>query len=131
VRKAAIQILSGIQWTEKEALNAGVLDDPDPNTKLAAILSLTKVAPSEALGKKLFALSNDKAVKADTWLAKAVYIAATRHRSGFTQSFFKANPGFTAAEKESQRESQTYDDSAWKEMKLPQAIEDAGLDIDG
>lgn len=131
VRKAAIEILSGIQWTEQEILQSGILDDPDPNTRLAALVSLVKVAPSAQLGEKLFHISNEESLKSDNWLAKAAYIAATRHRNGFMEAFGKAHPDFNAAKKETQRELSDFDDRQWQEMKLPQTLEQAGLDIDG
>ena len=131
VRKAAIQILSNVQWTEKAIIESGVLDDTDPNTRLTALLSLVKVAPSETLGEKLFEISNDENVRADNWLAKAVYVAASRHHKGFTEAFLKANPGFSAGKVVTQRELGTYNDSGWKSMTLPQSIERAGLEIDG
>lgn len=131
VRKAAIQILSPIQWTEQAILESGVLDDPDANTRLEAILSLVKVAPSMAIGEKLLSISNDENVRRDNWLAKAVYIAAAHHRAGFIQAFMKTNPGFDASQRETRRETATFDDAGWKTMALPQSIERAGLNIDG
>ena len=131
VRKAAIQILSPIQWTEQAIVKSGVLDDPDPNTRLAAILSLVKVAPSQTLGEKLFEISEEAKVKSDNWLAKAVYVSATRHRNGFMAAFAKANPAFNAETPEMQRELSAFDDKAWKTMELPQTIERAGLSMDG
>ncbi|HET9486069.1 MAG TPA: plastocyanin/azurin family copper-binding protein, partial [Chryseosolibacter sp.] len=131
VRKAAIQILSGIQWTDQSILASGVINDPDPNTRLAAILSLLKVSPSDQLGEALFTMSNEDAVKQDNWLAKAVYVAAARHQKGFMTAFLKANPGFTQASTEKKREMPAYPDAAWENMKLPQSIERAGLNMDG
>ncbi len=131
VRKAAIQILSSIQWTDKAILESNILDDPDPNTRLAAILSLTKAAPSVALGEKLLAISNEDSVRLDNWLAKAVYIAAAKHRGGFAAAFMKSHPDFNPTTKETKRELPTFDDGKWKTMALPQSIERAGLNIDG
>ena len=131
VRKAAISILSPIQWTEQAILESGVLDDPDPNTRLAAILSLARVAPSAALGEKLVSISEEEEVKSDNWLAKAVYIAATRHRNGFVTAYLKANPDFDASPLETQRELTAFDDGQWKSIDLPQSIERAGLNMDG
>src|SRR5690606_20548631 len=129
VRKAAIQILSSIQWTEKAILDSNILDDPDPNTRLAAILSLTKAAPSVALGEKLLAISNEDSVRLDNWLAKAVYIAAAKHRNGFAAAFMKSHPDFNPTTKETKRELPTFDDGKWKTMALPQSIERAGLNL--
>lgn len=131
VRKAAIQILSPIQWTEQEILESGVLDDPDPNTRLAAILSLVKASPSAAIGEKLVSISEEEKVKLDNWLAKAVYIAATHHRSGFITAYLKAHPDFDASPVESRRELTAFDDGEWKSMDLPQSLERAGVNIDG
>lgn len=131
VRKAAIEILSPIQWTEQEVLNSGILDDPDPNTRMTGILSLTRVAPSSALGEKLFAISKEEGVKADDWLGKAVYVAAVKHRAGFLQAFEKENPDFGKQMASTKRELGNYDDKGWKSMELPQTFERAGLSIDG
>ena len=131
VRKAAIQILSDIQWTEQAVLDYDVLDDPDPNTRLAAILSLVNVAPSEVIGEKLYKISEEENVKSDNWLARAVYVAASHHRRGFTSAFMKENPNIAAETAAKQRELSTFDDGNWKSMDLPQNIEQAGLDMDG
>ena len=131
VRKAAIEILSGIQWTDRAILQTGLLNDPDPNTRLTAILSLVKTPPSLELGVKLFELSNEKAVKEDNWLAKAVYVAANHHPKGFTTAFLKANPHFDQTGIERKREMPDYNVTPWQEMDLPQSLERAGLDMDG
>ena len=131
VRKAAIEILSGIQWTEQAILQSGLLNDPDPNTRLAAILSLLKAAPSVPLGEALHTLSNEPQVKEDNWLSKAVYVAASHHRKGFIAAFMKANPGYRQTQVEDRREVPAYADAKWETMKLPQSIERAGLNMDG
>lgn len=132
VRKASIQILSQVPRANHEIINAKVMDDPDPNTRLAAILSLAEMSPSNDVGKILFDLSKDEAVNADNWLSKAVYVASTYHRDGFIAAFLAANPGYKkAAQIESSRENQELNDAAWKEMSLPTYIEQAGLNMDG
>lgn len=132
VRKAAIQILSKSQWTEEAVTKSNVLNDSDPNTRLAAILSLVEIAPSETLGQTLYKLSLDETIKKDDWLSKAVYVAANQHRKGFITAFLAANPTY-AAQKESTKDRFAVDfsDASWKQMKLPQYIEAAGLNMDG
>jgi uncharacterized protein len=130
VRKAAIRILSQIQWTEDAVMKSGIAKDPDPNTRLAGILSLLKIAPSEEIGKMLFEISNEQGIKQDNWLSKAVYVAAAHHRKGFTTAFLKANPDFNR-DAETKRESGAFDDKEWEQMTLPQSIERAGLQMDG
>jgi uncharacterized protein len=132
VRKAAIQILSKRLWTEEEILKSNALNDKDPNTRLAAILSLVEISPSESLGKTLYALSLDESVKNDEWLSKGVYAAATQHRKGFLDAFLAANPNYDEQKaNEKRREATDHDDTSWKQMELPQYIETAGLNIDG
>ncbi|HMG93537.1 MAG TPA: PVC-type heme-binding CxxCH protein [Chryseolinea sp.] len=132
VRKAAIQILSQSLWTEESITKSNVLNDKDPNTRLAAIVSLVEVTPSESLGKTLYALSLEESVKTDEWLSKAVYAAASQHRKGFLDAFLAANPDYNEQKaNEKKREAKDYDDTSWKTMELPQYIETAGLNVDG
>ncbi len=132
VRKAAIQILSKSQWTEDAVIKSNILNDPDPNTRLAAILSLVEIAPSETLGQTLYTLSLDETIKNDVWLSKAVYVAANQHRKGFIAAFLAANPTYgSLKEPVKDRSAADVDDASWKQMKLPQYIEAAGLNIDG
>ena len=132
VRKAAIQILSKLHWTEEAVTKSKVLNDKDPNTRLAAIVSLVEIAPSESLGKTLYELSLEEGIKSDEWLSKAVYAAANQHKSGFINSFLAAHPDYQQKkESEKKREAANLDDAVWKSMELPQYIEKAGLNIDG
>ncbi|WP_198674165.1 PVC-type heme-binding CxxCH protein [Chitinophaga alhagiae] len=132
VRKAAIQILSKYNWTETQIIGSGILQDPDANTRLAALVSLTATAPSEKLGGMLYEMSGEEAVKKDEWLGKALYAAATRHRKGFIDAFMATHPGFKIATPVAvNRAATALNDAAWKEMQLPSTIEDAGLEIDG
>src|SRR5690606_10807812 len=95
VRKAAIQILSKGHWTEQEVTQSNVLQDPDPGVRLAAILALVRIAPSEALGKGLYALSLEENIRNDFWLSQAIYAAANQHKQGFATAFMEANPGYS------------------------------------
>lgn len=132
VRKAAVQILSKNGWTEQAITKSGILNDPDPNTRLAAVLSLMEVSSSDVLGKALHLISVEENIKNDYWLSQAVYAAATQHRDGFIAGFMEAHPGYKKLEPPvSNRHTSDLDDSSWKDMELPQPMERAGLDIDG
>lgn len=132
VRKAAIQILSKSLWTEEIVTTSNVLNDPDPNTRLAAIISLVEIAPSESLGGTIYKVSLEESVKGDEWLSKAVYVAANQHRKGFMDAFLTANPTYDRNKvPEKSRDAEDFDDTSWKQMELPQYIEKAGLNIDG
>jgi len=132
VRKAAIQILSKSGWREETIAKYNLLNDPDPNTRLAVLVSLTGLSPSDSLGEALYKLSLEQEIIKDEWLSKAVYIAAAHHKNGFIQAFLTANPGYDPNKLQPRnRESFNYNDSTWKKMSLPTFIEQAGLDIDG
>jgi len=132
VRKAAIQILSKTGWREEIVTKYNLLNDPDPNTRLAALVSLTELPSSEALGKSLYKMSIEQSIISDEWLSKALYVAAVQHKNGFIQAFLDANPSYDPNKvQQNKREAFDYDDSTWKTMTLPTYIEQAGLDIDG
>ena len=132
VRKAAIQILSKSHWTEEAVTKSNVLNDKDPNTRLAAILSLVEISPSVSLGETLYKLSLEESVTSDEWLSKAVYVAANQHKKGFIDAFLAAKPHYDRNKAMDKAiESIKYNDSGWKSMELPQYMEKAGLNIDG
>ena len=132
VRKAAIQILSKSRLSEEVVTKSKILQDPDPNTRLAAVVALTEVSPSGTLGEILYQMSQEESVNNDHWLGKAVYAAAGQHKQGFIDAFMKANPGYKSTPEEiKKREAADWNDVSWKQMKLPQNFEKAGLNIDG
>lgn len=83
VRKAAVQALPATEATLKEVRAAGVLNDPDPFTRLAAVLLLARLAPSDEIGGLVYQTAKLPAVDKDEWLSLAAYDAAARHRAGF------------------------------------------------
>ena len=133
VRKAAIQILSKYPDEVSAILDANRINDTDPNTRLAAILSLVELPSSDELGKKLYDLSKEEGIKKDAWLSKAVYAAASKHKQGFMAAYLEVNPGYKAEQYvvPQPREKTNVNDAQWKTMQLPKYIETAGLNIDG
>jgi putative membrane-bound dehydrogenase-like protein len=87
VRKAALQVLPGTAATVELIRSAGLLNDPDPHTRLAAILTLAQVPASDELGAALYALGKTPAVDGDDWLSQAVYVAAAQHRAGYLKAY--------------------------------------------
>lgn len=126
VRKAAIQILSKFGWTEEMVTKYHLLNDPDPNTRMAAIISLKEIPSSESLGAALFQVSTEEKVKSDEWLSKAIYAVAHQHRQGFLNAFMSANPTYTGPTPEVERkvEGVSFDDSKWTTFALPKNIDD-------
>ncbi|PXX24595.1 PVC-type heme-binding CxxCH protein [Arenibacter sp. ARW7G5Y1] len=132
VRRAAIQILPKNETTDALLLESNLLMDKDPEVQLATLIYFADREPNVEIGKKLFLLSENQQVLADDWLAKALYAAGSKHHQGFITAFLAANPNFEMGQfNESQREAADLDDSNWETMRLPQLIEDAGLQIDG
>ena len=87
VRKAALQALPVNAATLKEVRAAGLLQDPDPFTRLAAVLMLGKLPASEEIGALLYQMSKTPAIDKDEWLSQAVYDGAARHRAGFFKAY--------------------------------------------
>jgi putative membrane-bound dehydrogenase-like protein len=132
VRKAAIQILNKNGLLKADMLDAGLSKEKDPQVQLATLLALADQKASNKLGTELYKLSQKGSITADPYLAKALYIAAGKNRSGFIAAFLKDHPNYEESLASAlPLESPEYDDSSWKKMKLPQAIERAGLEIDG
>ncbi|CAM3333102.1 PVC-type heme-binding CxxCH protein [Zobellia roscoffensis] len=131
VRKAAIQILPKTDKTDEAILNGKLLFDKDPKVRLAALLYFTERPPSLQVGNLLYEMSTEKEIVEDPWLSQAVYAAVSSHRKGFMQHI-KVDTSITTEKDESgDRHKMNHEDSHWKTMKLPQYIEDAGLDMDG
>ena len=87
VRKAAAQVLPRTEDVRDALLEAGLLDDPDLHTRLAAVLALAETPPSEEAGQQLYAISQEPDVYEDRWLGQAVYLAADVHADGFLAAY--------------------------------------------
>ncbi|MDF9798038.1 azurin [Catalinimonas alkaloidigena] len=135
VRKAAVQVLPSTPWANQAILRSQITEDPDPHTRLATVLALADMPTSKGIGEKLFALTQDENVQNDAWLAKAAYLAGSRHRDGFMSAYLAANPRYEELQAQKaampSRENMGYADDDWKLMKLPEFLERSGLDIDG
>ncbi len=124
VRKAAIQVLPKSDLRDNIILNSGVLDDPDKQTQLAAILAVSELPYSTALGEKLYVLSTDPKIEKDLWLSQAVYIAAIEHNEAFTESIKTNDPKLLQELNDSKSRTQklwevAFDDSSWLKVKVP------------
>jgi putative membrane-bound dehydrogenase-like protein len=86
VRKAAAQVLPPTAATRDQIVSAGLLEDRDAHTRLAAILAVSITPESDALGGQLYKMSLEPTVANDPWLAQAVYVAAAHHRGGFLKA---------------------------------------------
>ena len=126
VRKAAIQVLSNSGLSEEIVTKNDLLHDSDPNTRLAAVVSLADLPPSESLGAALYNISLEESVKTDEWLSKAIYAVAHQHKHGFLQAFMSANPGYAGPKPDTDIKpySLDFDDTGWVGFNVPKNIDD-------
>ncbi len=132
VRKAALQLSPQNSITDENIIAYNLLNDPDPSVLLEAILYCAERPASDHFGMEMYRLSQMKKVTEDEWLAKAVYISATKHAQGFYAAIKKEEPHLLAKNaKQESWFSKSFEDANWATMALPQYIESAGLMIDG
>ncbi|WP_339842189.1 PVC-type heme-binding CxxCH protein [uncultured Maribacter sp.] len=132
VRKAAIQMLPRNEDTDDALFKANTLNDRDPNVQLSALIYFSERPSSQKVGALLYDLGKNEAVLSDLWLFKALYAASAKHVDGYLNAFTAANPDYKKPSDEvSDMSSNTYDDTNWETMEIPQYMEDAGLEIDG
>lgn len=132
VRRAAIQILDKNELLNLDQLDYELANEEDPSVQSAILLALSKQPANGAVGTALYKLSQQEAMTGDSYMARALYIAASTHQAGFISAFLEDHPNFgDALANETALESPDLDDAGWKTMELPQIMERAGLEIDG
>ena len=79
LRRNAIRALGNDTAAQALLFGSGVISDPDPVTRLAAMVKLATFPTTPEIKTLVGQLSNDPAVKADEWLAEAARILAKKH----------------------------------------------------
>ncbi len=132
VRKAALQVLPRTEETLQALLDADVLNDADLHTRFAALLAVSEMPTSEAVGVALYAVSQRPDVINDEWLPEAVFIAANAHQQAFFDAY-AADIGPTEFAMRAARyargegnvlrewSSPSFDAADWDTMQVPQA----------
>jgi uncharacterized protein len=87
VRKAALQALPAGDATVRQIRSAGLFQDPDPHTRLAAVLRLAELPESEQIGAEVYRLGRAPDVESDPWLSQAIFVAAAQHRAGYLKAY--------------------------------------------
>ena len=142
VRKAAAMVLPSAQASQA-LLAAGLLQDPDLHTRLAAVLAVADLPTSPEIGQALYTASQRPENYGDRWLSRAIYIAANRHQKVFTAAY-RADPNalpYTGLPISLRLGTMRPDwrapadaelSSEWKDMQVPGNWESRGLpDFDG
>ena len=83
VRKAAVQVLPKTQQSLDVIEKSGLINDPNLNTRLAAVLAVTAMPASTKIGELLYEASLKSENEKDEWLSKALLAAAITHEEGF------------------------------------------------
>ncbi len=96
LRRNAIRALGNDAKASAWFFGAGVISDPDPATRLAALVMLASFPTTPEIQTVSKGLVGDPAVKADEWLAEAAKAIARRHK---VEAFKEGpnllpNPGF-------------------------------------
>lgn len=86
VRRAALALLPRALWARDMILTSGVLADGQAKVRLAALVALAEMPPSDEAGAAAFAALVAADDAADRWLVDAATIAAATHDAGFLKA---------------------------------------------
>ncbi len=95
VRRNAIQVQPNEVASVTAILESGVLDDPHPQVRLAAMLALADLPSNEEAGKKLASAASRPDIGNDKWLGDALVAAAASHSHEFLAAVAANSEGFT------------------------------------
>lgn len=87
VRTNAVRVFPRGPGTFDAFRRAGVLDDVLPEVRMAALLALAELPPSEEVGRALYRVGTDPPVLEDEWLPTGLFVASLRHRDGFLAAY--------------------------------------------
>lgn len=92
VRKAAMATLPRAGQTVEAIRQAGLLDDPNLNVRMHALLELATLPTSPIVGEMLTKAAEVQENTKDDWLVKALFAAASQHSEAFAASAAKTGP---------------------------------------
>lgn len=87
VRKAALEVLPKNTATGNSILQSNTLNDKDLRVRLAAVLAISEIPASEALGKAVYESSQNDDNTKDEWISRALFAAAATHQAGYLKAF--------------------------------------------
>lgn len=101
VRRAAVMVLPRNQGSLDALLNGRLLEDPNPQVRLATLLSISEMPASPKAAPAVFAMLQDPANSKDRWLPDGAISAAARNDAGFLQAVLSGyKPAVSAGPKE-------------------------------
>jgi mono/diheme cytochrome c family protein len=81
LRRNAVRALSGDQHGHDLFFSAGVISDPDPVTRLAAMVKLAEFPTTPELKSVVARLAAEPSVQADEWLKEAARVLVRKHKA--------------------------------------------------
>jgi putative membrane-bound dehydrogenase-like protein len=97
VRRAAAEVLPRSGDTAAALIDAGLLTDPDPVVRRAALLVLAECEPSVKVGAAIFTTLEARENALDRWIPLAATSAGARHDLGFLKAALAARDAPEAA----------------------------------
>jgi putative membrane-bound dehydrogenase-like protein len=96
LRRNAVRVLGHDAKASALFFSAGVIGDPDPHTRLAALVKLSEFPTTPEIQTVVKGLAHEPAIQADEWLSQASKALARRHK---VEAFKEGpnllpNPGF-------------------------------------
>jgi putative heme-binding domain-containing protein len=101
VRRAAAMVLPRNEKSLDALLGSKLLDDPDAQVRLAALLALSEMPPSDNAAAGVVAMLQDPNNAEDRWIPDAATAAAARNDAGFIRALlskYKPAAATTSAE---------------------------------
>ncbi len=86
VRRAALMVLPRNEPSLTAVLRNKLLDDADPQVRMAALLATSEMPASEAAGSAVFAMLHEPRNAQDRWIPDAATTAAARNDAGFLKA---------------------------------------------
>ncbi len=96
VRRNATRALGSDDRAQKLFFSAGVVSDPNPNTKLAGLVKLAEFTTTKNIQTVVGSLAKNTSLKSDEWLSDAVRLLAKKHHTEVYREGpnLLPNPGF-------------------------------------
>ena len=92
VRRAAVTVLPRSSSSLEAILGDKMLEDSDPQVRLATLLAISEMPASDGAGLAVYTMLKDRRNSKDRWIADAATSAAARHDSAFLKAFLADSP---------------------------------------
>ena len=89
VRKAAAEVLPKSLQTLESIQKSGLINDPDLRTRMAAMLVISDMPPSDEMGRLLYQATLKSENGKDELLQQALFAAIITHQKGFLNAYPK------------------------------------------